>query len=86
MLVKCKDCIFTHKTAANYLLHGTRTIGPVIECRQGPPSIIDRDSNNNQGHITVEGHWPIIDFSDDDFCWSGEESASARAERFLKYG
>ena len=74
MLVKCKDCIFTHKTVGNYLLHGTRTIGPMIECRRGPPPIIDRDSNNNQGHVTVESRWPVIGFSDDDFCWSGEES------------
>ncbi len=73
MLVKCKDCIFIHRSTGNYLFQGTRTEGIIAECRKGPPSIIDRDSNNNQGHVTIEGYWPKIGFSDNDFCWSGEE-------------
>ncbi len=74
MLVKCKDCIFVHETTGNYLLHGTRTTGILVECRRNPPSIIDRDSNNNQGHVTIESYWPVVGFSDNDFCYSGQES------------
>ena len=82
MLIKCKNCIFIHKAFGNYLVNGTRTEGMVIECRKGPPSIIDRDSNNNQGYITIEGHWPTVGLSDNDFCYSGEESA---AEDYISY-
>ncbi len=74
MLVKCKDCIFIHRSVGDYLFQGTRTHGIIVECRKGPPSIIDRDSNNNQGYITIEGHWPRVGFFDDDFCYSGKES------------
>ena len=70
-LTMCKDCVFVREATGNYLLHGTRTEGVVKECHRNPPSIIDRDSNNNQGYVTIESYWPRVGFSDSDFCFSG---------------
>ncbi len=73
MFVKCKDCRFTHPADSAYQLHSYWRAYKGHECRKNPPISIQVAHLQDEG-IIVHGRWPIVNFTDDDFCYSGQES------------